>query len=97
MDKKTINFVGLGYVGLPAALLLQNSGYSIIGTDINQELVSELSNRKKTFDEPGLQEAYDQAMVNGIQFTTKYQQVETYVVAVPTPFEATTKKSIRPI
>lgn len=92
MDKKAINFVGLGYVGLPAALLLQNSGYPIIGTDINQELVSELSNRKKTFDEPGLQEAYDQAMVNGIRFTTKYQQAETYVVAVPTPFEATTKK-----
>ncbi|MDB7087605.1 nucleotide sugar dehydrogenase [Enterococcus mundtii] len=92
MEKKTINFVGLGYVGLPAALLLQNSGYPIIGTDINQELISELSNRKKTFDEPGLQEAYDQAMVNGIQFTTKYQQAEIYVVAVPTPFEATTKK-----
>lgn len=92
IDKKKINFIGLGYVGLPAALMLQNSGYQIIGTDINRELVTALQNKEKKFDEPGLQEEYELAITNGIQFTTEYQKSDIYLVAVPTPFESETKK-----
>ncbi|MFN6834039.1 nucleotide sugar dehydrogenase [Enterococcus hirae] len=92
MNKKIINFVGLGYVGLPAALMMQNSGYDIIGTDINQELITELQDKKKVFDEPGLQEEYIKAINKGIQFTTEYQKATIYIVAVPTPFDTITKK-----
>ena len=48
-----INVIGLGYIGLPTALTLANSGYEVIGTDYNKELVNTLNAGKVTFQEKG--------------------------------------------
>ena len=41
--KKLIGIIGLGYVGLPLAILLSKR-YKVIGYDINEKRVSELKN-----------------------------------------------------
>ena len=46
--------IGLGQVGLPTALTFSNSGYTVIGHDINKSLLSDLSSKKSPFYEPGL-------------------------------------------
>ncbi|WP_275400806.1 nucleotide sugar dehydrogenase [Enterococcus faecium] len=92
MENNVINFIGLGYVGLPAALMLQNSGYKIIGTDKNQQLINQLNTGNTLFEEYGMNELYEKALVNGITFTTEYQVADIYIVAVPTPFDKATKK-----
>ena len=38
-----INVIGLGYIGLPTALMLSSHGVEVIGTDYNVELVKTLS------------------------------------------------------
>ena len=37
-----INVIGLGYIGLPTALMLASHGVEVIGTDYNKELVAML-------------------------------------------------------
>ena len=37
MKKKTVCVVGLGYIGLPTAVLLANNGFSVIGYDTNNK------------------------------------------------------------
>lgn len=34
-----VNVIGLGYIGLPTALMFAKSGIEVIGTDINKSLV----------------------------------------------------------
>ena len=34
-----INVIGLGYIGLPTALMMASHGVEVIGTDYNKELV----------------------------------------------------------
>lgn len=92
MGTKVINFIGLGYVGLPASILLQNSGYQVIGTDINEELIYELASGDKQFEESGMKQIYEDALFKGIKFSKNYQVADTYIVAVPTPFLKETKK-----
>jgi len=87
-----INIIGLGYIGLPTALMLAKSGIEVIGTDINQKLVDSLSKGKLTFEEEGLQELFNDAIENGIKFTTEYQKTDTYIIAVPTPYINSSKK-----
>ena len=41
--KKAVNVIGLGYIGLPTALMFAKSGVEVVGTDLNQELVGSLS------------------------------------------------------
>ncbi|MGI5912915.1 MAG: 3-hydroxyacyl-CoA dehydrogenase NAD-binding domain-containing protein, partial [Syntrophomonadaceae bacterium] len=44
-----VNVIGLGYIGLPTALMFAKSGIEVIGTDYNENLVDSLSQGKLTF------------------------------------------------
>ncbi len=87
-----INVIGLGYIGLPTALMLASHGMEVIGTDYNKELVATLNAGKTTFKEDGLDELFAAALKGGIRFTTEYQKTEMYVVSVPTPYDKFSKK-----
>ena len=87
-----INVIGLGYIGLPTALMMASHGVEVIGTDYNKDLVATLNAGKTTFKEEGLDELYADAVKAGIKFTTEYQITETYIVSVPTPYDKFSKK-----
>lgn len=87
-----INIIGLGYIGLPTALMFSKSGVEVVGTDLNGKMVESLSKGKLTFEEDGLEELFNAAVESGIKFTTEYQKTDIYIVAVPTPYINTSKK-----
>ena len=87
-----VNVIGLGYIGLPTALMLASHGVEVIGTDYNSELVATLNANKTTFKEEGLEELFHEAVNAGIKFTTEYQVTDTYIVSVPTPDDRFSKK-----
>lgn len=87
-----INVIGLGYIGLPTALMMASHGVEVVGTDYNKELVNTLNQGKTTFKEEGLDELFFRAVKSGIKFTTEYQITDTYVISVPTPYDEISKK-----
>ncbi|PLS17793.1 nucleotide sugar dehydrogenase [Bacillus sp. M6-12] len=87
-----INIVGLGYIGLPTALMFAKSGLKVVGTDYNADLVNSLTEGRLTFEEKGLEELFQEALSNGIEFSTEYQKTHTYILAVPTPYIKESKK-----
>lgn len=87
-----VNVIGLGYIGLPTALMMASHGVEVIGTDYNKELVATLNAGKTTFKEKGLDELFQNALNVGIKFTTEYQVTDTYIVSVPTPYDKFSKK-----
>ncbi|WP_346930950.1 nucleotide sugar dehydrogenase [Clostridium sp.] len=87
-----INIIGLGYIGLPTALMFAKSGIKVVGTDYNKDQVDSLSNGKLTFEEEGLKELFSDAVANGIEFAIEYQKTNIYIVAVPTPYVKESKK-----
>lgn len=87
-----INVIGLGYIGLPTALMMASHGVEVVGTDYNKELVDTLNAGHTTFKEDGLEELFNQAVNAGIKFTTEYQHTDTYIVSVPTPYDKFSKK-----
>jgi len=89
---KMINVIGLGYIGLPTALMMASHGVEVVGTDYNEELVSTLNAGHTTFKEDGLEELFKAAVEKGIKFTTEYQVTDTYIVSVPTPYDRFSKK-----
>ena len=87
-----VNVIGLGYIGLPTALMLASHGIQVVGTDYNTQLVEQLRSGKTTFQEKGLPELFASAQEGGICFTTQYQSVDTYIIAVPTPYDPVSKR-----
>ena len=87
-----VNVIGLGYIGLPTALMMASHGVEVVGTDYNQELVSTLNAGKTTFKEKGLDELFRQALDAGVCFTTEYQKTDVYIISVPTPYDKFSKR-----
>lgn len=46
---------GLGRIGLPISLVCADSGFQVIGIDINEELINSIRKGKIAFNEPGLE------------------------------------------
>ncbi len=87
-----VNVIGLGYIGLPTALMLASHGVEVVGTDYNEKLVQTLCAGYTTFQEEGLEALFSQAVGAGIRFTTEYPCTDTYIVSVPTPYDPASKK-----
>ena len=90
MAKLTI--VGLGYIGLPTALMMAASGVNVVGTDFNTTVVEKLKSGSIPFQEKGIEELYQKAVEHGITFTTEYQKADVYIVCVATPYDEMSKK-----
>lgn len=87
-----INVIGLGYIGLPTALMLASHDVEVVGTDYNAELVATLNSGNTTFKEEGLEELFEEAIKKGIVFSTEYQKTDIYIVSVPTPYDKFSKR-----
>ena len=67
----TINFphrlavIGLGYVGLPGAVIFANRGLGVIGVDVNGEKVDAVNSGRCYIREPGLDSLLREAVSRG--------------------------------
>jgi UDP-N-acetyl-D-mannosaminuronic acid dehydrogenase len=85
-----ISVLGLGYIGLPTALLFARSGHEVVGVDVNREVIDSLNAGQLHIDEKGLQEVYDQAK-GRFCARNAVEESDVFVIAVPTPLN----KSLR--
>ena len=87
-----VNVIGMGYIGLPTALMMASHGVNVIGTDYNKKLVNQLQTTGKVFEEKGLSELFAEAVKKGIRFSDRYQKADIYIVSVPTPYLKKSRK-----
>ncbi len=87
-----INVIGLGYIGLPTALMLAAHGSEVVGTDINPDVVRHLKKGNVTFREQGIEGLLKKAVDQGIVFSEDYQKTDLYIISVPTPYDKFSKK-----
>ncbi len=81
-------FIGLGYIGLPTAVIAADNGIEVIGVDINPEVVKSVNSGKVHFSEPGLDKICKKVTSNGnLKAYTEPQASDVYVIVVPTPFK----------
>ncbi len=86
MDNKSVTVLGLGYIGLPTALLIANSGVSVTGFDIDVNKIKSLKKGKLFFEENGLKELFKSVTSKKtFQASTELVSSDVYIIAVPTP------------
>jgi UDP-N-acetyl-D-mannosaminuronic acid dehydrogenase len=83
----TCCIIGLGYIGLPTAVVVARAGMKVIGVDINKRVVKLVNAGQCPIEEPGLPEALSELVGSGrISASTEPAQADVYIIAVPTPF-----------
>jgi UDP-N-acetyl-D-mannosaminuronic acid dehydrogenase len=84
--KKKIVVVGTGYVGLPVALLLARAGHTVIGVDINENIILAINKGILHIKEVDLQKIMDEPQVrNNLKAKSVPCEADVFLIAVPTP------------
>lgn len=79
--------VGLGYIGLPTAAFIADSGIPVLGVDVNKSHVEKINNGEVPFFEPGFEALLKGVVAEGtLKADTEVSEADAFIVAVPTPF-----------
>ena len=83
---KKISVLGLGYVGLPTALILAEVGFEVKGYDINHDLIQSINNNSFNSEEPNLNNLLKTVKKeNKFTVSNLLTKADIYIICVPTP------------
>ncbi len=86
--QKEVCISGLGYVGLPVACALADSGYAVLGVDIDKELISRIGSGLVITTEPNLQDLLLKVFQSGaLKASTQLATADVHIISVPTPLD----------
>lgn len=81
-------FMGLGYIGLPTAIIAAKHGVEIVGVDINPKVVEMTNQGRLHIIEPGMEEMLQEVVKSGaLHASTTPEVSDAYFMVVPTPFK----------
>ncbi|MBQ7539491.1 MAG: UDP-N-acetyl-D-mannosamine dehydrogenase [Bacteroidaceae bacterium] len=81
-------FMGLGYIGLPTAIIAAKHGVKVTGVDINPHVVEVTNAGKLHIIEPGMEELLQEVVKSGMLHASTTPEVsDAYLIVVPTPFK----------
>ena len=84
-----IAVIGLGYIGLPTAIMFANSGYKVTGYEIREEVVEKINSGKAHIVEPDIDELLTKAIKSGnLRATSNPEEIagkDVYIICVQTP------------
>lgn len=81
-------FMGLGYIGLPTAIIAAKHGIQVTGVDINPQVVEMTNQGKLHIIEPGMEQMLKEVVKSGaLTASTEPVACDAYFMVVPTPFK----------
>lgn len=84
-----ICILGCGYVGLPLAMFLAKSEFEVLGVDIDESKIKQLSSGVLTLLEEGIEDLWNDSKVRkNIKFSIIPQKSDIFIIAVPTPLNS---------
>ena len=88
-------FMGLGYIGLPTAIIAAKHGVDVVGVDINKNVVETTNKGQLHIIEPGMEQLLQDVIASGkFKAYTEPQECDAYFIVVPTPFKGDPKPDI---
>lgn len=88
-DVKQVIVMGLGYIGLPTAVILAANAYRVTGVDRDIKLLQELEQGKIHIEEPNLNLLFQQVRSEKkLRFSPQPENADIFIIAVPTPARA---------
>lgn len=81
-------FMGLGYIGLPTAIIAAKHGIDIVGVDINPNVVEQTNAGHLHILEPSMEEMLQEVVKTGkLKASATPEVSDAYFMVVPTPFK----------
>ena len=90
-----VTYIGLGYIGLPTAILTAKSGLNTFGVDNNLDKVRSIIEGKVSSNEPKLKEYLIQTLESKkLNISATFSKSDVFIIVVPTPVDRFKKPDI---
>ena len=81
-----VSIIGLGYIGLPTAALLSLKNITVVGVDINNELIKNINSGKITNFEPNLKKIILSSIKKKtLRAVSIPEKSDVFIISTPTP------------
>jgi UDP-N-acetyl-D-mannosaminuronic acid dehydrogenase len=92
---KKICVIGMGYIGLPTCALIASRGISVVGVDVNQEVVDSVNRGEVHIVEPDLDGLVQKMVSNGmVRGAVEAEAADGFIITVPTPMDQNFKPDV---
>lgn len=82
----TVSVIGLGYIGLPTAVVCAQAGWTVYGCDSHEERVRQINHGIAPFIEKGLEQQLASVVADArLQADTRVHPADVWIICVPTP------------
>lgn len=93
--KKKICVMGLGYIGLPTAVMFASHGHEVIGVDVKGDVVEALNKGETLIEEPYLDIMVHAVITSGnLKAYKEPKEADVFIIAVPTPITKDKKANL---
>ncbi|USS41162.1 UDP-N-acetyl-D-mannosamine dehydrogenase [Thermococcus aggregans] len=86
-----IAVIGLGYIGLPTAIMFANAGFKVVGYEIREDVVKKVNSGTSHIIEPEIEDMLRKAIENGnLRATSDKKEIagkDVYIICVQTPLK----------
>lgn len=83
-----VSVIGMGYIGLPTAAAMAGKGLTVLGCDINPEVVETINRGEIHIIEPDLDQLVKEVVsACRLKVFLEPQEADVYMIVVPTPFK----------
>ncbi len=94
---KKISVIGLGYVGLPLALLAAKKGYEVTGIDLNEEKVTLINKQEDPLSDEFVADHIREYPIKAVTNFKSVPTSEIVIVCVPTPVKNDYQPDLAPL
>tara|TARA_R110002074_G_scaffold299444_3_gene470981 strand:+ start:2224 stop:3516 length:1293 start_codon:yes stop_codon:yes gene_type:complete len=82
----SVSVIGMGYIGLPTCAIFASRGISVVGVDVNPDVVDSVNRGEVHIVEPDLDGLIQKVVANGkLRASLTPEPADAFVIAVPTP------------
>jgi UDP-N-acetyl-D-glucosamine dehydrogenase len=97
IKKKKVAVIGLGYVGLPLALLADRKGYKVIGIDRDENKIKKINEKIAPYEDANISKYLKASTLIASTDWEQMKDCSTVVVCVPTPVDHHYKPDLEPV
>ncbi len=84
---KRVSILGLGYIGIPTAIVAAEAGYDVFGFDIDVNKINKINNASVDIQEDEINERLEKSLKKKkFKVGTTLEYADCFIIAVPTPF-----------
>lgn len=98
MDKpNTVAIIGLGYVGLPLAVLAKSAGHKVIGIDRDRQKIKLINNKESPIHDAQLAADLKKYPIRATHDVSQVKLAKIVIICVPTPVKNRTEPDLGPL